>query len=109
MTNPASIEDFGSDGYTYVRGDPQRYQTRRVRTILPCERETNAAFERRMELIAQQLTAMGVASISQEFERRAGSIVQCVLDVVYPPKAAPIAEDNRPAGGRPPSVPRGGR
>ena len=55
MITVASIEDFGSNAYTYVRGDETRYQTRRVRTILPTETESNERFERRMHGLALQL------------------------------------------------------
>lgn len=101
-------DDFGSDGYTYVRGDMTRYQTRRVRTILPCDRETNAAFEERMHGLALQLLARPeIFSVSTDIDKLDGSDVKCTVVVVEAPRPAPIAPDPRPAGGR--FSPRGGR
>jgi hypothetical protein len=96
-----SIEDFGSDGYTYVRGDPQRYQTRRVRTILPADSETNATFEARMHGLALQLlTRPEIFSVSTDIDKVNGSNVRCTVVMVEAPRPAPIAADARPAGGR---------
>lgn len=107
-----SIEDFGSDRYTYVRGDDSRYQTGRVRTIHPGDDETNEAFERRMDLLCRQLLGMGgIASVSVDVNRSRGAIVEAIVSIVECPRAAPIAPDKRPAGGRwdGPRGRRGGR
>ena len=96
-----NIEDYGSDGYVYVRGDLQRYQTKRVRTILPMEGESNAAFELRMHGLALQLLARAeIYSVSTDIDRMNGSHVKCTITIVEAPRAAPIAPDHRPAGGR---------
>lgn len=96
----SSIEDFGSDRYTYLAGDDTRYQTGRVRTVLPGT-ETNAEFQERMHLMARQLFGMGgVASVSMDFDRIDGSIVKATVTIVEAPRPAPIAPDSRPAGGR---------
>lgn len=103
-----NIEDFGSDGYTYVRGDAQRYQTRRVRTIRPAERETNEQFEQRMHGLALQLLARSeIFSVTTDIDKIDGSDVQCTVVIVEAPRPAPIAPDSRLAGGRFGS--RGGR
>ena len=107
-----SIEDFGSDRYTYVRGDDSRYQTGRVRTVHPGDDETNEAFERRMDLLCRQLLGMGgIASVTVDVNRSRGAIVEAIVSIVESPRAAPIAPDKRPAGGRwdGPRGRRGGR
>src|SRR5262245_3955189 len=79
----SSIEDFGSDRYTYVRGDDSRYQTGRVRTVHPADDETNEAFERRMDLLCRQLLGMGgIASVSVDVNRSRGAIVEAIVSVV---------------------------
>lgn len=104
----STIEDFGSDGYTYVRGDVQRYQTRRVRTIMPTDSETNELFEQRMHGLALQLLSRPeIFSVSSDIDKVNGSNVKCTMIVVEAPRVAPIAPDTRPAGGR--FSARGGR
>lgn len=104
----SNIEDFGSDRFTYLAGDDTRYQTGRVRTVLPHPAETNAGFQERMHLMARQLFGMGgVASVSMDFDRIDGSIVKATVTIVEAPRPAPIAPDTRPAGGR--WTARGGR
>ena len=96
-----NIEDFGSDGYTYVRGDAQRYQTRRVRTIRPAERETNEQFEQRMDTMALAILAMaGVDAVELHMDVSSGAITRCTVTITEAPRPAPIARDARPAGGR---------
>lgn len=97
----ANIEDFGSNGYVYVRGDLQRYQTKRVRTILPTPAESNAAFELRMHGLALQLlTRPEIHSVAMDIEMMNGADVKCTVTIVEAPRPAPIAPDERPAGGR---------
>ena len=96
-----NIEDFGSNGYVYVRGDLQRYQTKRVRTILPMDGETNAAFELRMHGLALQLLSRPeIHSVSTDIDMLNGANVKCTITMVESPRPAPIAPDHRPAGGR---------
>jgi len=108
---PRNIEDFGSNGFTYVRGDETRYQTKRVRTILPMEIETNEAFERRMHGLALQLlNRPEIHSVSTDIDMLDGANVKCTVTIVEAPRPAPIAPDPRPAGGRfSPRGSRGGR
>jgi len=108
----SSIEDFGSDRYTYLRGDDSRYQTGQVITLTPGDAETNEAFERRMDEMCRQLLGMqGIASVTVDLDRSRGAIVQAVVSVVEAPTPAPIQADRRPAGGRfnGPRGARGGR
>ena len=96
-----SIEDFGSNGFTYVRGDETRYQTQRVRTILPMEIETNEAFERRMHGLALQLLSRPeIHSVSTYIDMVDGANVKCTVTIVEAPRPAPFTPDTRPAGGR---------
>jgi hypothetical protein len=97
----SNIEDFGAERYTYVRGESTRFQTGLVRTVLPCDSETNERFETRMDLMCRQLLGMyGVASVSIEFERSEGALVKATVSVVECPREVPIRPDHRPAGGR---------
>jgi len=99
MNSSANIEDFGSDGYTYIRGDLQRYQTKRVRTIMPSEPENNGMFETRMHGLALQLLLRPeIASVSTEIDKVNGSDVKCTVTIIESPRVAPIAPDARPAG-----------
>lgn len=101
MERPKSIEDFGGNGFTYVRGDTTRYQTQRIRTILPMEIETNEQFEQRMHGLALQLLARPeIHSVSTYIDMVDGSNVKCTVTIVEAPRPAPIAPDHRPAGGR---------
>ncbi len=96
-----TIEDFGSDGYTYVRGDDTRYQTKRVRTVRPTDAESNALFEQRMHGLALQLLRRPeIFSVSTDVDKVDGSDVLCTITIVEAPRPAPIAPDTRPAGGR---------
>ena len=106
---PPTPEDFGEDRYCYLDGT--RYKVGIVRTIRPHKErdETNGQFERRMDALAKKLRDWGCTTIALAFERREGSIVQCVIEAAYPPKVDPVADDDRPAGGRPLSLVRGGK
>lgn len=96
-----SVEDFGSNGYVYVRGDLQRYQTKRVRTVLPKDDESNAQFELRMHGLALQLlNRPEIYSVSTDLDMVNGAIARCTITIVEAPRPAPIAPDHRPAGGR---------
>jgi hypothetical protein len=91
--------DYGRD--CFIRKDGQRLRVRMVRTLEPSEAESNADFERRMDLLAEQLEQMdGFQGIAYEFERRDGAIVLCTLDVQHEPRPVAVVEDPRPAGGR---------
>lgn len=97
----SSVEDFGSNGYVYVRGDLQRYQTKRVRTVLPTPTESNAQFELRMHGLALQLlNRPEIHSVSTDLDMVNGAISRCTITIVEAPRPAPIAPDHRPAGGR---------
>ncbi len=93
-------EDYGIDRYAYVEGVRCRIGT--LRTIRPAEGETNGGFQARIDQLARELFQRhGALSVATDFERSAGGITQCVVDIAYAPKPEPeIAPDNRPAGGR---------
>lgn len=92
-------EEYGRD--RFIRQNGQRLRTRMVRTIQPHDNETNAAFEHRMEAMVDVIERMeGVQSVAYEFERRASSIVECLIEIDHAPRPEFILEDTRPAGGR---------
>lgn len=100
-------DEFGFDHYIW-QGD-ERLRTRLVRSVRPTASETNAAFERRMNEMVRQLAAMqGITRVGFVFERRAGRIVECLLDIEHTPRPSPVLEDDRLAGGRA-LPPRGSR
>jgi hypothetical protein len=104
-----NVDDFGSDRYVYLRGDPNRYQIGSVRTLLPEDGESNEAFERRMDDLAREyLSIESTQSVTMNLERRAGSIVRCTIVFSSDPYPLPLAADVRAAGGRFGSV-RGAR
>ncbi len=98
---------YGTDRYVYRDG--VRHIAGFTRTLRPVGHETNALFEERMDTLAQRLSAMAdVREFEIEIERRAGAAVQATLRVLYvDPIPAPIAADERMAGGR--TLARGGR
>lgn len=90
---------FGHDFYTYITGQRHKVGTRQ--TIRPAAGETNGAFERRMDALAQELSKLGCRTIDLAVERRAGLIVECIVEVRYDPRhEIEIAVDERLAGGR---------
>lgn len=102
-----SSNDYGHDRFVWRGGC--RMRTGMTRSIMPAERETNADFERRMDVLAEQLSSMdGIITVEFIFERRAGHIAQCLFEVAMEPRAIAVIEDIRPAGGRF-GTPRGGQ
>jgi len=96
-----SSTGYGSDRHAYINGI--RHRTGRVLTIQPIvePRESNSAFERRMDLACRQLHAMqSVIDVQLTLERRDGALVGCLIDVSYTPHPEAIADDLRDAGGR---------
>jgi hypothetical protein len=91
---------YGSDHYVYRDG--VRHIAGLTRTLRPVGHETNALFEERMDILAQRLSAMAdVRDCEIEIERRGGAAVQATVRVRYTePIPAPIAQDERMAGGR---------
>lgn len=92
-----------NDEYSFDRfmiQDGTRLRTFMARSILPADHETNAAFERRMLDLGTALEQMdGVTKIELVFERRAGHLAQCVIEVTQQPRPVAVLEDHRPAGG----------
>jgi hypothetical protein len=91
---------YGSDRYVYRDG--VRHIAGLTRTLRPVGHETNALFEARMDTLARRLSAMAdVRDFEIEIERRAGAAVEATVRVAYvSPIPAPIASDERQAGGR---------
>lgn len=109
FTEISMPDDFGFDHYIWQNGE--RLRTRIVRSLRPNLRETNGQFEQRMTTMVAQIAQMhGVLNVAFAFEWRSAAIVECIIDVQHTPRAAPITEDARPAGGRamPPRGKRGG-
>lgn len=102
-------DEYSFDRFVYKNG--QRLRVSFTRTIQPRKDglETNAEFERRMGQLAEQLASMeGVLGVEYAFERRAGHIAQCVIEVTQEPRPVAVLEDSRPAGGHF-GAPRGAR
>lgn len=106
FTTLPGLTDFGKDKIFYL--DEVRYRIGLVRTLRPNEGDTNEQFERRMHDLAGKLRKHGAASVSMNFERRDGALVECVVDVSTAPVEFDIKPDTRPAGGRT-QGPRGSR
>lgn len=100
-----SIALPGSDEYSFDRfiyRDGERLRISFTRTIQPRKEglETNAAFEHRMGQMVEQIARMeGVLAVEFMFERRAGHIAQCVIEVRHEPRPVAVLDDQRPAGG----------
>jgi len=93
----------------YIREGGARLRVRMIRTVEPKATETNADFERRMDMAAAGLERMdGIQRVEYDFEWRRGAIVRCTFDIAHLPRPSPIEDDERPAGGRP-GGPRGQR
>lgn len=101
--------EFGYGHDHFILIDGVRHRTRLVRSLLPALGETNGAFERRMDELAQQARQLAkVVNVSYSLERRNGSIVSCELCIDHEPYPEFIKDDDTPAGGRP-GTPRGKR
>lgn len=102
-------DEYSFDHFVFKNG--VRLRVSFTRTIQPRKdgMETNAEFERRMDGLAEALSAMdGVLDVEYVLERRAGHIAQCVIEVQQEPRPVAVLEDNRPAGGHF-GAPRGAR
>ena len=91
--------DFGRDRYSYMDG--QRYRVATGVTVKPLDHETNELFEQRVHHMASQFTQLpDVGRVDVETDRRDGRLVLCLILLHHAPVLAPIASDDRQAGGR---------